>query len=217
MTIARALAAACLLAAPAALIADSNVADPKKHTWGENIGWINWRDANGSTQGVEVYRFSHLAGYAWSENCGWINLGDGNAPYANTDGTNFGVNIDPGTGEMSGFAWAENLGWINFGPFPPATTAPAPAWDQVNHRSTGYAWSENAGWINLEDAIRYVCSVPGDVNSDGTVDVFDFSDLAAGFGSVGNAPFANGDVNGDGVVDVFDFSDLAGSFGVGCP
>ena len=217
MSATRAIVLAGLLAAPAALIADSNVADTKKFVWGENIGWINWRDANGSTQGAEVYRTSHLAGFIWSENCGWINLGDGNAPYANTDGTNFGVNIDPITGVMTGFAWGENIGWINFGPWAGGSTAPVPTWDKVNHRSLGYAWAENCGWINLEDAIRYVCAIPGDVNFDGSVDVFDFADLAAAFGAVGNPPFSNADTDGDGDTDVFDFSDLAANFGATCP
>ncbi len=215
--IAPAAALAVLLAVPAALVAESNIADVKKHTWGENIGWINWRDADNAAQGVEVYPTSHLAGFAWAENVGWINLGDGNAPYANTDGSDFGVNIDPVTGEMSGFAWGENIGWINFGPFPPATTAPAPTWDAINHRSTGYAWAENVGWINLDDAIRYVCSIPGDLNRDGVVDVFDFGELAANFGTSGNPPFSSGDINGDGATDVFDFGDLAANLGDVCP
>jgi hypothetical protein len=54
---------------------------------------------------------------------------------------------------------------------------------------------------------------PGDVDADGDVDVFDFSDMAAAFGSGPCAAPAQGDVNGDGEVDVFDFAELAAGFG----
>jgi 1,4-alpha-glucan branching enzyme len=53
----------------------------------------------------------------------------------------------------------------------------------------------------------------GDVNGDGVTDVFDFSDLAAGFGAGPGATRAQGDLTGDGLVDVFDFAALAGDFG----
>ena len=172
------------------LVASSNVADPPgdpnppKYAWGENIGHLNFADANARADGVEIYQTGptqYLAGYIWAENVGWINVGDGSAPYANTDDTNFGVNIDPGTGEMTGFAWGENIGWINFGPFPPATTVTPATWNHGTFRSEGYAWGENVGWINLNDAIEFVCSVPGDLDYDGAVNVFDFSILSGGF------------------------------------
>ncbi len=53
----------------------------------------------------------------------------------------------------------------------------------------------------------------GDVNEDGFVDVFDFSDLAANFGAGPGATREQGDLTGDGFVDVFDFSELAANFG----
>ena len=196
--------------------ADSNIAIPRQFAWSENAGWLNWRDANGSTQGVEVYVGSHLRGYIWGENIGWINVGDGAAPYANTNNTNFGVNIAPGTGLMTGYAWAENIGWINFGPHP-GVVGPAAQWDASAYRARGYAWSENAGWINLDDAVRLVCWVPGDANSDGSVNASDFTILAGNFGTLGNPRFRNGDANGDGAVNAADFTVLAGNFGASCP
>ncbi len=208
---------AALAVVAASAHAASNIADTRKHAWGENIGWINWRDANDTLDGVEVWRGSHLAGFAWTENAGWIKLGTGRVPYANTDDTNFGVNIDPATGIMAGFAWGENLGWINFGPFPPSTTAAPARWNAALHRAEGFAWSENAGWINLDDALAYVCSIPGDVNGDGAVDIFDFAALADAFGDAGNPPFTQGDVDGDGDTDVFDFATLADHLGDACP
>jgi hypothetical protein len=58
---------------------------------------------------------------------------------------------------------------------------------------------------------------PGDVNGDGMVDVFDFADLADGFGIDTGATREDGDLNGDGLVDVFDFGDVSASFGDSCP
>ena len=51
----------------------------------------------------------NTSGYAWSENIGWIS-------FKNTTGggSNYGVNIDPSTGDLSGYAWSENIGWISF-------------------------------------------------------------------------------------------------------
>lgn len=214
------IAGGVLAVAAPLLVASSNVADVKKFTWGENIGHMNWADADARAQGVEVYQTGptqFLAGSAWCENVGWVNMGNGGAPYANTDGSNFGVNIDPTTGDMTGFAWGENVGWINFGPFPPATTVPSGRWNHTTHRSEGYAWAENVGWINLDDAIEFICQIPGDLNFDGNVNVFDFSTFASNFGSSGNPPFTNGDVDGDGDADVFDFGKFASNFGEACP
>src|SRR5262249_43481925 len=117
------LPASFLLAAlTSGLVAQSNIDNtvPDKFAWSENVGWTNWRDAGGATQGV-VVGDSFMGGFIWGENIGWINLGDG-APgslcgglpcYANADGSDFGVNID-GDGDLHGLAWGENIGWLNF-------------------------------------------------------------------------------------------------------
>lgn len=214
-----AIPAGALLLASSALVADSYVASGWKHAWAENVGWTNWADANGRTQGVEVYQngpVQYLRGWLWFENIGWASVGNGAAPYLNTSGANHGVNINPTTGDMTGLAWSENAGWINFGPFPPATTAPPARWDHTNFRSRGWAWSENTGWINLNDAIRYVCTIPGDFDYNGTVNVFDFGIFSANFGSSGNPAFTLGDCDGDGDTDVFDFGIFAPNFGSAC-
>jgi hypothetical protein len=134
------------------VIAQSNVDSANKLAWSENVGWLNWRDAGTpiASQGAKV-GINFLSGFIWSENTGWINLGDGSPAntitYSNTNGTDFGVNRDPSTGNLSGFAWGENVGWINFGPFPGSSAAPSRAFAG---RLNGYAWSENLGWINLD-------------------------------------------------------------------
>jgi hypothetical protein len=148
------------LLAPAAL-AQTNVDSTNKYAWTENTGWLNWRDAGSpvGAQGAKIgVRF--LSGFVWGENIGWINLGDGTpangTAYANVNGTDFGVNRDPATGNLSGYAWGENVGWINFGPFSGGSTA-APARANAG-RLSGYAWGENIGWINLDvpDAGKFV-------------------------------------------------------------
>jgi hypothetical protein len=141
-------------------VAQSNIDNsvPDKYAWGENVGWTNWRDANGGTQGVNVGGFI-LSGFIWGENIGWINVGDGTPAtppyYANVDGTDFGVNIDP-DGDLHGFAWSENGGWINFDggamatPAQPARIVCASPPGQPLARLIGYVWAENFGWINLD-------------------------------------------------------------------
>jgi hypothetical protein len=152
---------------------------PNKRAWGENIGWTNWRDANGGAQGVAVDGFV-MSGFIWGENVGWINVGDGtpSAPphYGNLSGADFGVNIDP-DGALYGLAWGENIGWINFDGGALATP-PQAARIQCDGRLNGYAWGENVGWINLSDLTpgKFVAvetsfaPVTCDMNHDGFAD-----------------------------------------------
>jgi len=135
--------------------AQSNIDDAHKFAWGENIGWTNWQDANSAADGV-IVGTDFLSGFVWGENVGWINVGNGAGPYANTNDTDFGVNI-LGNDDLSGFAWGENIGWINFNT---AGQAPNQArLDFVAGRFRGYAWGENVGWINLDDAMHFVATV----------------------------------------------------------
>jgi len=151
--------------APMAHAQDSNVNATNKYTWGENIGWMNWRDAgNPVTSQGAVIRSTFLSGFVWAENVGWINLGDGTpagpgVQYANVNGTDFGVNRNSVTGNLTGFAWGENIGWINFGGGALAT--PAQPARFVAGRLNGFAWAENVGWINLSltDAGKFVSAI----------------------------------------------------------
>ncbi len=56
---------------------------------------------------------------------------------------------------------------------------------------------------------------PGDLDTNGATDVFDFSTMAANFGAGPNATLDMGDITGDGWIDVFDFAALAAGFGCG--
>jgi len=201
------------------LAADSNIASTHKYAWMENPGWSNWADAVGRTLGVEVYQTGatqYLRGWIWAENFGWISVGAGGAPYANTTGLNHGVNIDPSTGLMTGFAWSENAGWINFGPYPPAMVIFQPRWDHLAFRARGWAWSENKGWLNLDDGVRFICAIPGDVTHDGVVNIFDYNLVTSKFGSTGLPRFTSGDADGDGDVDIFDFNAVTSTYGRRC-
>jgi hypothetical protein len=57
--------------------------------------------------------------------------------------------------------------------------------------------------------------IPGDINCDGTVDIFDFSMLYSAYGSTPNSPNwnADADINGDKNVDIYDFSILRTNYG----
>lgn len=140
--------------------APSNIDPTDKFSWSENVGWMNWRDANGGADGVLVDT-DFLSGYVWMENVGWINLGDGTPTdgmfYANLDGTDFGVNIDPGTNDLFGLAWGENVGWINFDT--PGVSPDQARYDVAAHRFRGYAWGENIGWINLDDPVHFLGTI----------------------------------------------------------
>ncbi len=65
----------------------------------------------------------------------------------------------------------------------------------------------------LSNARAPVVQCSGDMNGDGTTNVFDFSTMAANFGAGPDATFEMGDLTGDGWINVFDFSEFAGDFG----
>lgn len=209
----------------AASAAPSNVSPANKFAWGENVGYLNFRDSGdpSGSQGVVVgARF--LSGYAWGENIGFVNFGDGTPnnglSYANLNGTDFGVNIDPNTGNLFGLAWSENTGWINFdtvaalGQFAQQARV-----DTDANRLRGYAWGENIGWINLDNAqvfVGFTGSCPGDTNGDGVVNFTDLNAVLSAFGTTGAPGFTGGDVNADGVVNFADLNLVLSNFGQDC-
>jgi hypothetical protein len=206
------LASTSLLGCALVASADSNVTSGMEFAWGENIGWLNWRDANGSVDGV-LNCGAHLEGFIWGENVGWINTGNGpmsGTMYTNADSSDFGVNILP-NGDLEGFAWGENIGWINFDT---ASAAPDQArYDASAGRFRGYAWGENVGWINLDDSNHWVCAIIGNINGDSAgVDTADLGILLSEFGTVG----PGGDLNCDGTVDTADLGVLLGVFSKSC-
>jgi hypothetical protein len=219
----------------------SSVDPADKYAWSENIGWTNWRDAGtpGGATGALVHA-SFLSGLVWAENAGWLNLGAGSPfngiHYANATDADFGVNLDPDTGELFGLAWGENVGWINFdggalaSPANPARLVVA----GQTCRLAGFAWGENVGWVNLDDATHFVavpdacgtaCALAADLDGDGDVDQADLGILLAAFGSCpGDANYAAaagtidsaGAPGGDPCVNQADLGVLLAEFGLTC-
>ncbi len=206
----------------AAMGQQSNISAGNKFCWAENAGWINWRDAGepSGSQGVLVGS-TFLSGFAFGENIGWINFGDGSpangTAYANVNGTDFGVNINAGTGALSGYAWGENIGWINF-TLPTLPAAQRPRLDMAAQRFRGYAWSENIGWINLDspDDGKFVgvSNCPADFNVDGVLNSDDLSDYITGY--FNQPPDPNCDFNTDGVINADDLGDYITAYFNGC-
>ena len=118
------IATACLLLATSLSLAATGTIDATaKYAYSENATWINFAPTDG---GVTVTR-KGLSGYAWCKGAGWIKLGSDTSgtgtagPYANTNATDWGVNVTystnvPGGGTLSGYGWSETSGWINFAP-----------------------------------------------------------------------------------------------------
>ena len=160
--------------------AQSNIDAINKHAWGENIGWTNWRDANGAVQGVAVGA-TVLSGFAWGEDIGWVNF-SGGAMAAPAQPAR--IQCD---GRLTGYVWAENAGWINLsavdaGKFVAIEPAAVPLACDVNH--DGAADGEDiAAFVDLLFVggadWRDVCA--GDVEDppDGGIDADDLAALVA--------------------------------------
>ena len=186
-----------------------------KHCWGENIGFMNWADANDGDQAVKVSQ-TYLAGNIWGENVGWINVGDTPADggtYKNDTGEDHGVNIDP-NGDLWGYAWGENVGWINFNTRDALTPHGQQArFDGVRFR--GFAWGENVGWINLDDDEVYVAiegACLADCDGDGQLNILDF----VCFQNLFQSGSLEADCNGDGQLNILDFVCFQNLFQSGC-
>lgn len=208
-----ALLAAAALASPA-LAQEFRSSSTDKFAWGENIGYINFDSAGDPARSQSMRIFAdHLTGYLWAENVGWINLGNGGGPYANTNGTNFGVNRNPSTNQLSGFAWGENIGWINFNGGALASPANPARIDLANRRLNGFAWGENVGWINLDNPTKFVAIFcVADIDQSGGVDLVDFFEFFNCFDA--EQPCA--DIDGLPGVDLGDFFAFFGQYDVGC-
>lgn len=208
LTLVAAAGAAVLLGAA------GGVEPANKFSWGENIGWMNWADDD-SGMGVMVMP-DHMSGLIWCENVGHLNAGNGSGPYANTNGTNFGINI-AGDGTLSGYAWGENIGWVNFSTS--SLGADRARFDTGAGRLRGYAWGENVGWINLNDATHFVGINPacaGNANGDNIVNVDDLNIVLSQW-ATSVTPCTGGDINGTGFVDVDDLNEVLSNWNNACP
>lgn len=60
------------------------------------------------------------------------------------------------------------------------------------------------------------CSLAGDLDSDGNVNLADLTQLLSNFGMTGGAVASDGDSDGDGDVDLADLTALLSNFGLSC-
>lgn len=91
----------------------------------------------------------NVSGYAWSDAIGWISFNcSNNSSCAEVD---YGVRIDPVTGNFSGYAWSENVGWISFNRSdtgnPPAEPYQDPA--EIIIAKYNNATREISGWAKI--------------------------------------------------------------------
>ncbi len=204
------LAALAPIALGAPALAQTNITSANKYSWSENCGYMNWRDANGGTQGVRI-RNTFMSGFIWMENVGWVNLGDGTpggcGEYMNVTGDDFGVNIEA-DGSLTGLAWGENVGWINFAGGAMATPPQPARLDRAARRLRGYAWGENIGWINLDHADIFVGTTfcRADWNEDGTVNSTDISAFLTTWLASVNASDCTADFDASGTTNSTDIS-----------
>ncbi|MBA3047481.1 fibronectin type III domain-containing protein [Patescibacteria group bacterium] len=136
----------------------------------------------------------NVSGFAWNSNVGWISF---NSTDCDTDSNGFidtdamvlgcggdnaadiafdyGVNIDPATGNFSGYAWSNNAGWISFAEseLPPDSFAfsancdDSTACDGIGDACTAcynstdnnvYGWAKilslgDGGWIKMSEPL----------------------------------------------------------------
>jgi hypothetical protein len=191
--------------APLALAAPSTIQPGSSYAWDANTGWIEFIPNTPNAGDGVVVADSVVSGYAWNANTGWINFGDGTPAngihYANTDGSDCGVNHD-GAGNLTGLAWSANTGWINFGWW---TSDPAdpnrPHFDISDGQFSGYAWSANTGWLNLGTGLLKVETILIiDSDGDGIADSWEM-EHAGNLVDLG----ADNDADGDGISDPAEF------------
>ena len=131
----------------------STINPANKYSYGDNIGWMDWRPSQ--EHGVAIGEYV-CSGYIYAPNVGWIHLGSGSPAngvrYQNNSATDYGVNHDGG-GNLRGLAYGANIGWLNF------ESTGAPSFDLITGQLNGFVWGENVGWISLSTAVASVQTV----------------------------------------------------------
>ncbi|MDD5291292.1 MAG: PKD domain-containing protein [Patescibacteria group bacterium] len=121
------------------------------------ITYFEFKDQEETAQAVGG---NNVIGYAWSENVGWISFNCSNDDSCST--IDYGVSIDPETGDISGYAWSPNIGWISFNradtgappadPYSGAGETIIANYNYTTGQITGWAKIlalEDDGWINF--------------------------------------------------------------------
>lgn len=75
------------------------------------------------TSDTEASSSHNMSGFAWGDNIGWVSFNCTTPLAGGCGSSNYGVNLDPLTGNFSGYAWANpqdsiaptnNIGWVAF-------------------------------------------------------------------------------------------------------
>lgn len=122
----------------------------------------------------------NVSGWGWSDTIGWISF---NCTDFGCGSSDYGVNVDFGTGDFSGYAWSDNIGWITFNPAGPYPAAPQnPAHLESDYKVTGWARA-------------ILCEIAGNCNGwDGWIKLGDSTGIWSG-GGVQNQVSINVDTN----------------------
>jgi len=95
-------------------------------------------------------------------------------------------------------------------------TVTVATWNTTNWAYGPYFLSvtTNASSSNFTTDVAVWVVIPGDINGDGTVDIYDAIILSGAFNSIpSNSNWSpNADINGDGTIDIYDAILLSGSF-----
>ena len=78
--------------------------------------------------------------------------------------------------------------------------------------STVYVWPGTTGYVSASVTNPLA---PGDLDSDGDVDLTDLAELLSNYGMTGGAKYEDGDLDGDSDVDLSDLAGLLGNYGAG--
>lgn len=65
----------------------------------------------------------------------------------------------------------------------------------------------------IKDHIQTTTTIPGDLNHDSKIDIFDYNIMVTDFGKSGTPGFIPADIDKNGTVDIFDYNILVGNFG----
>lgn len=91
----------------------------------------------------------NVYGAAWAANdghgMGWLLMNNCTDPTC--PGPNYGVRLDPDTGDFTGQAWSENYGWVNFNS---NSCGASPSVNFQDVIDNGWAWID--GWIHVHNA-----------------------------------------------------------------
>ena len=186
----------CLACAATTARAQTSVSATDRYAYGANTGWLDARAGDG-TYGLKAGPCV-LKGFVYSANCGWINVGDGDpqngSQYANTDGTDSGVNRLP-DGKLRGLAWGAAIGWINF------ENTGNPRIDPATGQVLGMAWSAGTGWISFDTPDTDLKIITQDADGDTIPDVWELL-YAPNLTTLA----ANKDTDGDGRKDADEYA-----------